>query len=518
MEKPPINSNPTNRDSPALPIEPMLPESSPEPFDRKHWYFEMKWDGYRAIAHRDSKKIRLYSMNGVSFNDRFYPIIQALESISSDVILDGELVVSDEAGKTSFDILQKYLETGCGTPVYYVFDILFANQCDLRHLPLRRRKEILKKVLPENIFELKYVDHIQEKGRSLFQQAVENKWKGIIAKDSASTYQTGKRSPDWKSIDILSQKDHPTASPQKPPVPQRHRLTYDHAGKILWPEEQYTKEDLLKYYEVMGPYMLPYLKDRPESLHRYPNGIYEKHITQKEVHHLLPDWLQTVSLYTQSGNKTLRYPLCQNLDALLYWINLGCIDLNPWNSRCIKPDFPDYLILEIEAQGVSFKTVVQVALATHDLLEKARIKNLCKTSGTDSLHICIPLEGKYHYEQVRDVGFLINTMVHQKLPTITSLDLKHGKREKKVYLDSLQNRRGQTIASAYSVRPRPGAPVSAPLRWEELTLNLNPRQFHMKNMPVRIKKIGDLWEDSLGKGIESEESIKRLERLMKKGW
>jgi bifunctional non-homologous end joining protein LigD len=157
-----------------------------------------------------------------------------------------------------------------------------------------------------------------------------------------------------------------------------------------------------------------------------------------------------------------------------------------------------------------------VALATHDILEKCHIKNYCKTSGASGLHIFVPMEAKYHYEQVRDFAFIINTLVHQKLPDITSLERKPEKRQNKVYLDFLQNRRGQTMASAYSVRPRDGAPVSTPLKWEEVKKNLKPQQFHIKNTLKRLKKVGDLWEGAIGKGIDMEESLKRLDRLIKK--
>jgi bifunctional non-homologous end joining protein LigD len=175
-------------------------------------------------------------------------------------------------------------------------------------------------------------------------------------------------------------------------------------------------------------------------------------------------------------------------------------------------------VLDIDPEGVGFKETITVALATHDLLEKAKIKNFCKTSGATGLHIYVPLESKYHYDQVRDFAFLINTMVHQKLPDLTSLERKPEKRQQKIYLDYLQNRRGQTMASAYSLRPREGAPVSTPLRWDELKPSLKPNQFHIHNILKRIKKVGDLWEETIGKGINMEESLKRLDRLMKKGW
>jgi len=619
-------------------IKPMLATLIEEPFDRKEWIFEIKWDGYRAIADISRKKIRLYSRNGVSFNDRFYPIVESLESVPGEYVLDGEVVVVDEEGRASFQQLQNYMRSGVGKLIYYVFDILFVNHCDLRSLPLIRRKEILRQILPEDIPNVKYVEHVEEHGSAFFHAAVEKGIEGIIAKERNSTYQTGKRSQDWQKIKILNRQEAVIGGFTEPRGSRKHlgavilgvydqdKLTYightgggygdqdlkqlrtrlepfeiknspfeetpkpnakvhwvepkivcevsfsgwtkdgvmrqpillglrddksarevvrekgkkttriykmeqedekfvgkhqvklTHLDKVFWPKERYTKGDLLNYYEQVAPYILPYLKDRPESLNRHPNGIHEENFFQKDVNHTTPDWVQTVSLYSESGNKNIRYAMCQDLDSLLYLVNLGCIELNPWNSRYTKPDFPDYLVLDIDPEGVSFKEAVKVALTTHDLLEKAKIPSYCKTSGATGLHIFVPLEAKYHYEQARDFGFLINTIVHQKLPKMTSLERKPEKRQKKVYLDYLQNRRGQTMASAYSIRPRPGAPVSTPLRWEELTSNLKPQQFHMNNILNRIKKVGDLWEETLGKGIKMEESLKRLDRLMKKGW
>jgi bifunctional non-homologous end joining protein LigD len=621
-------------------IKPMLAMLVEEPFDRKDWIFEIKWDGYRAIADMSHKKIRLYSRNGVSFNDRFYPIVEALESVPGEYVLDGEIVVVDDEGRASFQQLQNYMKTGVGRLMYYVFDILFVNHCDLRNLPLIRRKEILRQILPKDLPTVKYVEHVEKTGTAFFHAAVEQGIEGIVAKEKNSSYKTGKRSLQWQKVKILKRQDaviggytEPKGSRKhlgavilgvydkgalkyightgggygeddlqqlhtllknketkkspfnEPPKPNakvhwlkpelvcevsysgwtkdgilrqpillglredknpeevvrengtkkkeprifksqqeeekrvgKHRLKLTHLDKIFWPKEQYSKGDLLQYYEEIAPYILPYLKDRPESLNRFPNGIEGESFYQKDVNHSTPDWVQTVSLYSESGNKTIRYAMCQDKDTLLYLANLGCIEMNPWNSRYTKPDFPDYLVLDIDPEGVGFKETITVALATHDLLEKAKIKNFCKTSGATGLHIYVPLESKYHYDQVRDFEFLINTMVHQKLPDLTSLERKPEKRQQKIYLDYLQNRRGQTMASAYSLRPREGAPVSTPLRWDELKPSLKPNQFHIHNILKRIKKVGDLWEETIGKGINMEESLKRLDRLMKKGW
>lgn len=620
-------------------IKPMFATSVEEPFDRKDWIFEIKWDGYRVIADIRSKKIRLYSRNNVSFNDRFYPIVEALESFPGEFVIDGEVVVVDEEGKASFQMLQHYIKTGVGKLIFYVFDILFVNHCDLRDLPLIRRKEILKQILPTDIPNVKYVEHVENSGTHFFHAAMEKSIEGIVAKDKLSTYQCGKRSLSWQKIKIHNRqeaviagfteprgtrkhvravilgvyekgnlkyightgagygeedlkhiheklekiktgicpfKDKPktntTAHWVKPlfvaevsfsgwtkdgvlrqPILLglrddknpleitrekskkinkkiyavekekqkeigQHKVKLTNTDKVFWPNQGYTKGDLINYYEKISPYILPYLQDRPESLNRFPNGINKESFYQKDVDHTAPEWVQKVSLYSESGNKSIRYALCQNKETILYLSNLGCIEMNPWNSLHTKPDFPDYMVLDIDPpKDVPFKEAVKVALTTHDILNQAKIKNLCKTSGATGLHVFIPLAAKYHYERVRDFAFLINTLVHHKLPNITSLERKAEKRQKKIYLDYLQNRRGQTMASVYSVRPHDGAPVSTPLSWDEVTSNLNPQQFNIENTLKRLQKKGDLWIETIGKGVDMEEALKRLDRLMRAG-
>src|SRR5690606_20743825 len=168
--------------------------------------YEIKWDGYRAIADIRRKKVRLYSRNGVSFNDRFYPIVESLEKIAGEYVLDGEVVALDEQGKASFQQLQNSLKTGEGNFIYYVFDILFVNQCDLRQLPLVRRKEILKKILQNSPSNIQYVDHVEREGTTFFHAAVENGLEGIMAKDKLSPYLSG-RFPQWKKIKILKRQE-----------------------------------------------------------------------------------------------------------------------------------------------------------------------------------------------------------------------------------------------------------------------------------------------------------------------
>lgn len=291
-------------------------------------------------------------------------------------------------------------------------------------------------------------------------------------------------------------------------------LAITHPDKVFWPEEGYTKRDMAEYYDRISGLILPYLIDRPESLHRFPDGIKGENFYQKNLADA-PLGIRTVPIHSETENKTINYLLCQDRATLLYMANLGCIEINPWNSRIGHLEYPDYMIFDIDPQGVSFSEVIKVALATHEILDAAGIPSYCKTSGATGLHICVPLGAKYHYDQVREFAHLINMLVNRRLPDITSLARLPKSREHKVYLDYLQNRHGQTLAAPYSLKPRPGAPVSTPLKWSEVRLGLKPENYHIKNIFARIKKVGDLWESVLGEGIDMLEAIKRLEHELK---
>jgi bifunctional non-homologous end joining protein LigD len=290
------------------------------------------------------------------------------------------------------------------------------------------------------------------------------------------------------------------------------RLKFTNLGKIFWPEEKYTKGDVIAYYQKMAKYILPHLKDRPESLYRTPNGITESGFYQKNVSDFVPDWVQTHNVFSESNEKDILYLLCQNEETLLYMANLGCIEINPWLSRIQSEDHPDYLVIDLDPEDISFDKVVETALSVHDVLESAGVTSFPKTSGATGLHIFIPLQAKYNYDVVREFARLIATLVHKQVPEFTSIERSPKKRQKKVYLDFLQNRSGQTLASVYSIRPRPGATVSTPLQWKEVKLGLDPHNFTIHTIHKRVEKLGDLFKGVLGPGIDIEKSVKMFEK------
>lgn len=296
---------------------------------------------------------------------------------------------------------------------------------------------------------------------------------------------------------------------------QEAKVTVTNPDKIYWPESHITKKDLVDYYERIAPVILPYLKDRPESLHRFPDGITGESFYQKNMVDA-PKWVRVEKIFSESEFRFISYLLCQDRETLRYMANLGCIGLNPWSSRIGSLDYPDYMILDIDPLGVGFGEVVKVALITHEVLEGAGIRSFPKTSGATGIHICVPLKARYSYEQVKDFARLINMLVFRQMPGLTSLERDPRRRTERIYLDYLQNRKGQTLAAPYSVKPLPGAPVSAPLRWSEVGQSLDPKDFHMKNIFSRLEKEGDLWQGMLEGETDMLEAITRLEAMFKK--
>jgi bifunctional non-homologous end joining protein LigD len=292
---------------------------------------------------------------------------------------------------------------------------------------------------------------------------------------------------------------------------QTHSLAVklSHPEKIYWPKHRLTKRDLLEYYEQVGPLILPYLKDRPESLNRMPNGIEEPGFFQKDITFDVPEFVDLVKVKHEETGET-QYLVCNNLQTLLYMANLGCIEINPWNSRVGSLDYPDYLLIDLDPVEIEFSKVVEVAQAVKKILDKAHIKAFIKTSGKRGMHIYIPLGAKYETDISTDFARLIATLAHKEAPDISSIERLPKDRQHRVYIDFLQNRRGQTLAAPYSVRPTAEATVSTPIEWDELKSSLNPKAFTLKTMPKRIKKVGDLWKGMLKEKNDLKKALKYL--------
>lgn len=296
---------------------------------------------------------------------------------------------------------------------------------------------------------------------------------------------------------------------------KKGKVELTNTGKLYWPDEGITKGELLAYYESMHKFILPYLRKRPMSLKRNPNGVNDQGFYHKDAGDIAPDWMETADIHAESTNKIISYLVCNDLNSLLFIANLGCIEMNPWNSTVTRLDKPDYMVMDIDpSEKNSFEEVVDTALVIRDVCERAGISTYCKTSGASGLHVYIPCNKKYDYDTVRDLARIIATLVQEQLPGTTTLERSLSKRKKnQIYVDFLQNSRGQTLASAYSARPRPGATVSTPLEWKEVKHGLHPSMFTIKNIRKRVEKKGDLFRPVLGRGINIPGALKKLERV-----
>ncbi len=610
-------------------IKPMLATLIDAPFSGREWIFELKLDGYRAIAELKNKEVKLLSRNQVNFTTRFQQVTDTLAKLPFDAVLDGELVILDEKGHSDFQLMQNYQKTGKGTLAYFIFDLLYFQGYDLRKLPLYSRKKILLQVMPK-LHNVKVLDNIAGNGNAFFDVVSKEKLEGVIGKKRESIYQPGIRGKDWVKIktgitieavivgytrpagsrsyfgslgvairkknkwvyigqvgtgfseltlakinSILKKiktdkvilenapKDkllqfvkpqikcnvhfsewtgdklmrHPkfvslvkgllvikkSASTEKPrkysqkenfvlEKTAKHEVKLTHLDKIYWPKYGYTKGNMIDYYKSVSEFLLPFLKDRPLTMHRFPEGIDNEGFFHKDLVDEHPSWVKTHTVFSKSAEKKVHYLLCQNPETLLFIANLGTVELHPWMSRIEHLNNPDYFVVDLDPHQVGFDRVIECALVIRELFEKLEIESYPKTSGFTGLHICIPLGAKYTYKQALEFGKILSTLINNKLPKLTSEVRNPELRHKKIYLDIYQNRKGQTIVAPYSLRPSKEATVSTPLLWSEVNSKLDPVNFTIKTVPLRLSRHGDLFKEILGKGIDIEKILKNIDK------
>jgi bifunctional non-homologous end joining protein LigD len=291
-----------------------------------------------------------------------------------------------------------------------------------------------------------------------------------------------------------------------------HELKFTNLSKIYWTEDKVSKRDMFNYYYQVAEYILPYLKDRPQSLNRFPGGIHGPSFYQKDVKGKAPDWAETFPYETSEGEKK-EYLVGTDEASLLWMASLGCIEMNPWFSRVQSPDNPDYCVIDLDPDKHTFDQVVEAALETKKILDAINVPSYCKTSGSTGMHIYIPLNAKYNYDQSQMFAKIVVNLVHNQIPEYTSLERMVAARKGKMYLDFLQNRPGATIAGPYSLRPKIGATVSMPLHWDEVEPGLKMKDFNIFNTIDRLKVEGDLFKGVLGKGIDLVKAIEKAKSV-----
>jgi bifunctional non-homologous end joining protein LigD len=259
--------------------------------------------------------------------------------------------------------------------------------------------------------------------------------------------------------------------------------------KIFWPDDGYTKGDLLAYYRAISPWLLPYLRNRPVVMTRYPDGIGGKSFFQKDAPGFAPDWIRTERMWSEDTQREIDYFVCDDVASLLYVVNLGSIPLHIWSSRAPTLERPDWCVLDLDPKGAPFEQVVEVALAARKLCERIELPLFVKTSGSSGLHLLVPLGRQCTHEQARSLGELLARCLVGLLPEIATITRQVSRRDGRVYVDYLQNGSGKLLVAPFSARPLPGAPVSMPLAWREVNRRLDIRKHTIKTAPERLKKL-----------------------------
>jgi len=281
----------------------------------------------------------------------------------------------------------------------------------------------------------------------------------------------------------------------------RRVLKLTNPDKVFWPAEGITKGDLLSYYREIAHAALPHLKNRPFTMKRFPDGIEGGHFFQKNAPEHMPDWIPTREYSSTSREsrqkRKIAYPLVNDELALLWMVNMGCIDLNCWYSRIDKPERPDFVLFDLDpSPDVGFRETVQVALLVKELLDALGLECVPKTSGSDGIHVLLPIARRFTYADTREFAEIVAGALARAHPRLVTTEWTKAKR-RGVLIDANQNGEGKTIASVYSVRPQAGAPVSTPLRWDEVTEDLDPADFTMDVVLQRVARHGDLFESVL---------------------
>jgi len=300
------------------------------------------------------------------------------------------------------------------------------------------------------------------------------------------------------------------------PEPVERTVDLTNLDKVFWPAEGYTKGDMIAYYQGIAQWFLPYLKDRPVVLTRYPDGIEGKSFFQKDAPVYAPKWLRLETMWSEQAEREIRYFVLDDVESLTYVANMASIPLHVWSSRVAALERPDWCILDLDPKGAPFKDVVKIALYIHELCDDVGLINYVKTSGSTGLHVLIPLGARYTYEHSRTLAELLARFTAKSLPDIATIVRAVGDRDGKVYLDYLQNGHGRLLVAPFSVRPLPAAPVSMPLDWAEVNGRLKLARFNIRNARKRLLERGDPLVGVLTESIDMLAAIDALQRRLAK--
>jgi bifunctional non-homologous end joining protein LigD len=586
--------------------KPMLATLATELPKGKGWLFELKFDGYRALAYVRDGRCTLRSRQGNDLTKRFSDVAQAVgRAVHGDAVVDGEVVAIDAQGRPSFSALQQ----GSGRLVFYAFDLLEAGGKPAVSLPLEQRRELLSEVIDPS--ETVLLSEGFTDGPALWDVVSARGLEGVVAKRLDSRYAEGRRTRDWLKVKRHGRQEfvvagytrgqgtrsagfgslvlavneggglryvgnvgtgfteremrrvlallRPLERPEPPfqvapkvkgakrgdviwvepklvaevefsewshagqvrqpsykglredktaaevrrerPVAEvirdgKRELRLSNLDKLFWPEEGITKGDLVDYYRTVAPAIVPHLRGRPFTMRRYPDGAFGKAFFQKDAPSHMPEWIKrfrTVVTPRGGGEREIELPLVDDELSLLWMVNMGCIDMNPWYSRIDKPDRPDFVLFDLDpTPEVPWSQTVEVALILRELLDGLGLASFAKTSGGKGFHVLVPLDRRSTYDDTRGFAEHVAGVIATGYPKLATTAWSKAKR-KGVLIDANQNGMGKTIASVYSVRPHPGAPVSTPLAWDEVNEKLDPHSFTTGAVLDRVAARGDLF-------------------------
>jgi bifunctional non-homologous end joining protein LigD len=576
------------------------------PRDEKNWWYELKYDGFRAVVAIVNGDIAMLSRNELDLAPRFPRTFETLQKMKAkEVVLDGEIVVLDEKGAPRFQLLQQ----GSGKERMVVFDILWLDGEDLRKRPYEERRKILKKLkTPAGIYIAQTLDMT---GEEALAHAAEGGWEGIIAKRRGSIYEN-RRSKEWLKVKAIHQqelviigwqpssasdrdigslhlaffddqgelryagkvgtgfsaklrgtlraelaKDEIPKAPAKdaPRVKTAHwvkprlvaqvsftewtsdnrlrhpsflglrddksatatdvvretpekivaetRVTLTNPDRLLYPRDGITKADIAAYYESVAEPMLHALADRPLTLEHWNQGIDQPSWFHQNLGREAADWLTVINTPTRTTKRgTVKHLVVDSVDALRWLAQMSALTVHMWSSRGASLEQPDWILFDLDpAKGKGIEQAIEAALVMRKVLESLELPSVPKTSGKRGIHVFVPLAPRYTHEEVADFACSIAAAVSAKVPGMT-VERSISQRRGRLYLDCMQNGYGKTVVAPYSPRAIDGAPVSAPLKWSEITKKLDPKKFNIRTMPDRLAKVGDLFAAVFENGVK----------------
>ncbi len=496
---------------------PLPPMREAAPFSDGDFLFEPDLLGVPMFLERRGGRVRLAPAGGdeaPAWRNRLPELLEAGDGLRAEAFLaHGVLVATDAADRPSPKRLAARVAGDDRIPVVlYLNDLLRYEEWDLRPVPLRERKALLSTLLPANPV-LVFCDHVAVRGTEFHAACEAAGLPGSIARRADAPW-PGEGS-DCLRIPAagVPREEHLLVglSRQRAARAAARPVRFTNLDKVFWPDPGYTKGDLIRYYDRVAEHLLPYLRERPAHLLRAPDGVGGKAFYQKDLPDHTPDWVETEAIPSGSRGETIRYLICNDASALLYAANLGSIDIHPWLSRRSRPDYPDWVVFDLDPGGAPFSDVVRLARAFGKVLRGIGLRPSLKTSGATGLHIHVPLEPIYPYEVARQFAEAVSTHVADEHRDIATVERQVARRGGRVYLDFLQNRRGQTVVPPYAARPVPAASVSTPLDWDELDGGLDPSRFTLKTLPERLDRLGDLFAGTLHDRQHLLPAIRRFE-------